>query len=189
MDRPLNRPRWQGSSVTAMKQDSNEQHPIRQYFAEALHQSLAGTGVQALEVEAYLAQMMVRFLHQDTLYGIRDAQGRRVNSVTEMLAEGDIRLNANSFNREREVHRHIGDFLLFWSGIYPEFLKTLKSPTGKDALIDPVGQGRYSYHLVSTFDHGDYAREAPIFRQLSDDFEAYCYGLTQVRKNFSGPLG
>jgi hypothetical protein len=167
-----------------MKLDMSGDHPIRQYFAEALHESLSGIGLIEGEVESYLAEMMVRFLHRDGLYEIRDAFGHRLESVADMVVEGDVRLNANSFDREREVHRHIGDFLLFWAGIYPEFLKNLKAPTGKDALLDPVRQGRYSYHLVSTFVHGDYAREAPVFRKLSNDFEAYLYGLRLVRDRF-----
>jgi hypothetical protein len=169
-----------------MKLDMSGDHPIRHYFAGALHESLTRIGLQESEVEGYLAEMMVRFLHRDGLYEIRDAFGHRLESVTDMVAEGDVRLNANSFDREREVHRHIGDFLLFWSGVYPEFLKNLTAPTSKDAMLDPVRQGRFSYHLVSTFDHGDYARQAPVFRKLSEDFEGYRYGLSLVRDRFDG---
>lgn len=160
-------------------------HPIRRYFTEALHTSLTQLDLDESDVENYLAEMMVRFLHRDALYGIRDARGRRVESVAEMVVEADVRLNANSFDREREVHRHIGDFLLFWSGVYPEYLKF---PSNRDGLLDPVRQGRYSYHLVSTFDHGDYAKEAPVFRRLSAEFEGYLLALRLLRERFNLPL-
>jgi hypothetical protein len=103
-----------------------------------------------------------------------------------MLVEADVRLNADSFDREREVHKHIGDFLLFWSGLYPEFLRKLKAPGSKDLFVDFDEQGKYSYHVVSTFDHDPYSAEAPIFRKLSAEFEQYKYGLSLVRASFSG---
>ena len=170
-----------------MKDKPGGDHPIRHYFAEALHDSLnVQLGLKHEDVEAYLCQMLVEFLHNDGIFSVRDADGQRLESVVDMLAEGDVRLNADSFDREREVHRHIGDFLLFWTGIFPEFLKVLKSPTGKDVLLNPVEQGRFSYHVASTFDHGKYAQEAPVFRKLSLEFEQYIYGLSLVRASFHG---
>ena len=48
---------------------------------------------------------------------IGSSRGRRVWQVAERLVEGDVLLNATSFEREREVHKHIGDFTLFWTGL------------------------------------------------------------------------
>ena len=64
------------------KRPSNE-HPIQGYFAKAIHDSL--TDQLGLEpddhVEAYLTEMLVNFLHGDRIYAIRDAEGRRVETV------------------------------------------------------------------------------------------------------------
>jgi hypothetical protein len=138
------------------------------------------------DVEAYLARLLEEFVHFDRLFGIRDAAGRRVESVAEMVMEGDIRLNAESFERERAVHRHIGDFLLFWNGVFPEFLSQLRLHNGKDVMLDPVRQGQMSYYVASTFDYDPYTEEAAIFRKLSDRFEEYCHGLRIVRASFEG---
>ena len=108
-----------------MKSEITGDHPIWIYFNGAIHDSLrTRLGVEeSQEIETYLTQMLVDFLHNDAIYAIRDATGRPVRSIAEMMAEGDVRLNADSFDREREVHRHIGDFLLFWSGLFPEYIK------------------------------------------------------------------
>jgi hypothetical protein len=135
-------------------------------------------------VESYLVEMLVRFLHQDGIHAIRDATGRTVTSIPEMLAEGDIRLRADSFERERQVHRHIGDFLLFWSGMFPESMPAMVKQSGIDKILDPIGQGRMSYHVVSTFNYPPYEEEAQIFHKLSEGFEDYRYGLTLVRSEF-----
>jgi hypothetical protein len=171
-----------------MKREVSNEHPIWIYFSEAIHDSLhTKMGVEENDdVEAYLTTMLVEFVHQDNIYGIRDAAGRPIEEVTEMVREGDIRLNADSFDREREVNRHIGDFLLFWSGVFPEFLSYLKAPSRMDALIDVTRQGQLSYHVASTFDHEPYTGEAEVLRRLSEQFEMYRHGLTLVRASFEG---
>src|SRR5690242_19836093 len=131
----------------------SESHPIRMYFAAEIHRALQEVGLCEQDVEAYLSHMMVTFLHNENIYAIRDAAGHRIEAVIDMLAEGDIRINANSFDRERQVHKHIGDFLLFWSGLFPEFLKHHKGSMHKDVAVDILRQGQKSYYVASTFEH------------------------------------
>ena len=74
----------------------------------------------------------------------RHAPGRRVEEVAEMLAEGDLLHRAQSVEREREVHRHVGNYTLFMAGIFPEFLhrlKTSKVVVSADALLDFIQVG------------------------------------------------
>jgi hypothetical protein len=170
-----------------MSNQTNGNGPIHTYFAAAIHDAMAShANLSDAEVESYLTKMLVEFLRMDGVYGLKNKFGKPVCSVSEMLQEGDIRYNADSFAREREVHRHIGDFLLFWSGLFPEYLPHLKSPTGKDVLLDPVGQGRLSYHVASTFEYEPYSQEAKVLRKLSDKFDTYRYGLGVVRAGFEG---
>ena len=53
---------------------------------------------------------------------------------------------------------------------------------GSDRLIAPVEQGRASYEIVSLFDLSPHEAEAPMFRELSENFEAYQFGLGQISK-------
>ncbi|HRK20774.1 MAG TPA: hypothetical protein PLX06_03155 [Fimbriimonadaceae bacterium] len=170
-----------------MKDDSEPLSTIEVFFREAVHESLHDRlGLRNMEdVENYMAGLLARFLHDEKIFAIRDAHGRRVRSVAEMLAEGDVRLNAASFEREREVHRHIGDFLLFWSGLFPEFLDSIRDHAA-DGLIDAVRQGSESYYIVSSFDYAPYDSEAPTFRKLSNEFLACREGLRLMRGSFEG---
>jgi hypothetical protein len=169
-----------------MNRDLNEEHPLRTYFAVEIHNALLHVGLDERDVEAYLSHLLVDFLHRDDIYALRDAAGHRLDAVVDMIAEGDIRLNANSFARERQVHKHIGDFLLFWSGVFPEFLRVLKRPGGKDSVVDVVRQGQMSYYVASTFEHDPFGVEAPVLRKLSEDFLGYQRGLSLVRASFEG---
>jgi hypothetical protein len=74
------------------------------------------------QVMRYLTNLLTEFAHIDSLYRLRDLNGRPLQEVAEMLYYADVRLGAQSFYQEREVHRHIGDFTLFWTGVYPEAL-------------------------------------------------------------------
>jgi len=130
----------------------------------------------------YLVEVLTEFTHMDNIFKIKNARGRRLEEVAEMLMEGDVLLNARSFQREREVHKHIGDFTLFWTGMYPEMLRFLRAPHRKDHLIDYVEQGKRSYYIASTFREGPYAQEWPILRRLSEEFEICSFGLNLVRQ-------
>jgi len=139
-------------------------------------------GVYESNVVDYLADVLADFAHMQQVYKIRDLQGRPLREVADMLLQADVRLQANSFNREREVHKHIGDFTLFWAGVYPDALPRLQEQTRRDHLIDYVQQGKNSYAIASTFNYGEYGREAPVLKKLSDEFEMCLYGLNAVRR-------
>lgn len=166
-----------------MKDLIQPDHPLFALFHELVHDSMAeelGRPNEA-EVEEYLTRLLVAFLHTDRIFAIHDRMGRRLVSVSEMVEEADVVLNADSFERERQVHKHIGDFILFWSGVYPEFLRQLKLQLAGELVYDYHRQGRESYYVVSTFDHAPYQEEALVFRQLSEEFEEYAACLRFVR--------
>jgi hypothetical protein len=84
----------------------------------------------------------------------------------------------------REYHRHIGDFTLFWTGVFPEALNRMRSAMCKDHFIDYCAQGKRSYYIASTFEEEPYQEEAPVLRRLSEEFELCAYGLNQVRREW-----
>jgi hypothetical protein len=162
-------------------------HPLRRLFGAIVAQTFANQlGVAAPGVPEYIANVLVDFTHTDSIFRLRDARGRRLEEVGEMLMEGDVQLNATSFEREREVHKHIGDFTLFWTGVYPEMLRYFRAATRRDHLLDYVEQGRTSYRIAATFDHGPYEAEAPILRTLAEEFETCMFGLNLVRRELDG---
>lgn len=158
-------------------------HPIRELFSSVVERSFERhLGVSEPQMARYVSNVLVDFTHWDHAFRIRDGRGRCLEEVAQMLVEGDVSLNATSFEREREVHKHIGDFTLFWTGVYPEMLHHFRAAVRADHLIDYVEQGRRSYGIASTFQHGPYADEAPVLRRLADQFEACVVGLNMARR-------
>lgn len=162
-----------------------KRHPLVRLFAMLTETNFVRhLGWPDVEVIGYLTNVLTDFIHVDQLYKVRNAQGRRVEEVAEMLAEGDLLHRADTVDREREVHRHIGDYTLFMAGIFPEFLRRLRTSKiliSPDALLDYVRVGKRSYQIVAEFTYGPYAESAPLFRKLSENFELCVYGLGYVR--------
>ncbi|HNA26056.1 MAG TPA: hypothetical protein PKJ04_09315 [Nitrospira sp.] len=162
-------------------------HPLRQLFGALTEKSFTEhLGWPDLNVTEYLSNLLVEFAHSDQLYKIQSAQGRSVDSVVDMLFESEVLLEAHSFERERDVHRHIGDFTLFMTGLFPEYLRRLKTVSRiyhKDVLVDYVKTGKRSYGLVAEYGSYDPEQDSPLFRKLSENFELCVTGLGFVRSD------
>lgn len=156
---------------------------------ESLHQMFAALTEHTFQVDLgiadprltdYLADLLLRFIRLEAIYRVRDTVGRRLEDVAEMLLEAEQRQE----RPQREIYRHIGDFTLFWSGVYPEALSNLQSVDRKDYLLDYLEQGKRSYYIASTFEQEPYQAEAPVLRRLSEEFELCSVGLRHVRKEW-----
>src|SRR5262249_4481532 len=130
----------------------------------------------------YLSVLLSRFIHVDAVFRLRNVQGRRLEEVADMMLEAQAMPPEG--RTRREIYRHIGDFTLFWTGVYPEALGRMQSVLRKDHFIDYCEQGKRSYYIASTFDEAPYKQEAPVLRRLSDEFEICSYGLNQVRREW-----
>jgi hypothetical protein len=126
--------------------------------------------------------LLIDFVHVDNLYRIRNSRGKRLEEVGEMLVESNPVLDAPSFEREREVRKHIGDYTLFLTGLFPEYVATLpRRGLRLDSVIDYVKAGKESYQIVAAFDQFEYRRVASLFRRLAEQFEYCVHGLNRVK--------
>lgn len=158
-------------------------HPLRRMFAGFAEQTfLHELGVGDPPLIDYLSQLLSNFIHMNSLYRLRNSQGRPLEQVADMMIEAQT-LPEEGRTR-REFYRHIGDVTLFWTGVYPEALDRLRSVLCKDHFIDYCAQGKRSYYIASTFEEEPYRQEAPILRRLSEEFEICAYGLNQVRREW-----
>ena len=158
-------------------------HPLRRLFAGYTEQTFINMlGVGDPRLIDYLSELLARFVHLDAVYRLRNTQGRRLEEVAEMVIEAEGMPPAG--RTRREVYRHIGDFTLFWTGVFPEAVNRLRSAFSKDYFIDYCEQGKRSYFIASTFADDPYREEALVLRRLSEEFELCAYGLNQVRREW-----
>ncbi len=129
----------------------------------------------------YLVDLLVAFTHIDTLNAIRNARGKKLEQIAAMLLLLSDSRHQDRAERDQATYRKIGDFTLFWAGVYPEQLRRL-SPTPTDTLRDYVSQGKESYAIVSSLVDETSAPPSSLFRHLADDFESCLFGLGLVRR-------
>ncbi|HLY92481.1 MAG TPA: hypothetical protein VKQ89_04400 [Candidatus Angelobacter sp.] len=160
-----------------------ESHPLQRFFKEVVERKYEEVGMHSSEVQAYVANLLAEFCEAETLYKIKNADGRPLCDLGEMLLESDpVYGPAPSFDRERQVRKHIGDYALFFTGMFPEGLNHHRlRRTRLEGLIDIVKAGKESYYIVSKFEHFEYAKVAPLFRRMSNEFERLVYGLNHVK--------
>lgn len=155
---------------------------LRRYFSGiSEHVFQAQLGVCDPPLIDYVSELLYRFTRIDQLLRVRGLFGRPITQVTEMVAEAQNRIGS----ARREVHRHIGDFALFWSGVYPESLRQLKDASKPDQFIDYCQQGKRAYAIAATIE-GDEKLETPaeILQRLSLQFELCAYALREIRREW-----
>lgn len=148
-------------------------------LSEHVFQSQLGVVDPALT--DYVSDLLVRFVRWDAVYKVRNISGRPVKYISDMLAEADERLG----EARREVHQHIGDFTLFWTGVYPEALRQRKGRVKLDQFGDYCAHGKRAYLIASSIEV-DESAEPPneVLERLSRQFEMCAYGLREVRREW-----
>ncbi|MCA9030792.1 MAG: hypothetical protein KDA66_08290 [Planctomycetaceae bacterium] len=156
-------------------------HQLRNLFAALTEQTFqVEFGVADPALIDYLSELLVRFVRFESIFRVRDLFGRRLEEVADMLLQAE---ECESRPR-REIHRHIGDFTLFWTGVYPEALKQLRRWDRKDAVLDYTAQGKQSYLIASSIENEDSPIPPRVLRRLSDEFEVCSTGLRRVRSEW-----
>jgi hypothetical protein len=156
-----------------------ESHPLHRLFRGLTEYTFMNElGIGDPSLVGYVAELLASFVPSHGVWRLRDAQGTQLFGVTAMVAEAEA---AGDAARRRECHRHVGDFTLFWTGVYPEAVARLQGGSS-DALINYQRQGKRSYHLASVLSAGN-DRET-IYRRLSEQFELCAVGLSHVRREW-----
>jgi hypothetical protein len=179
-----------------------EDHPLRGLFREATgwafrHGLFPDEQSRDARLRSYLSEeILARFLHVDQLYRLRDARGRALADVGDMLTEGQAP-GASPELRALGVQRHIGDYTLFIVGIFPESLERVRRDwRRKDAVLMQLGAlvvpfrdpreyyqqaGRRAYAQAAEIGQERGMPEADLFQKLSRYFFTYAQIMDLVR--------
>ena len=156
---------------------------MQRYFA-GLAESTFHTqlGVVDPPLVDYLSGLLIRFVRNDAMYGVRSVTGRPLMTVSEMVLEASARLG----DARRKLHQYIGDFTLFWAGVYPE---ALRRPDPESPLADQFetycAHGRRAYRIAACIESSEEdAPEPLVLERLSEQFDLCCYGLREVRRQW-----
>jgi hypothetical protein len=162
-------------------------HPLRRAFAGlAEHAFFSRLGIADPPLTDYISTLLTRFVHFDDVYRLRGSDGRPLTELVEMVLEAEQLPGGRT---RREYYRHIGDFALFWTGVYPEAIDRIRTRHRKDHFVDYTVQGKRGYWITSQMDEEEHRVEADLFRRLSERFERCALGLREVRREWEAQSG
>lgn len=159
-----------------MKKEGRSLSSLKTFFGKLVRISFFDLGIEnEANIASYLTELLADFARTERLYKIRDSEGRQIQTVVEML----IKDQAESRERpewEREVRKHIGDFSLFISGIFRDYV------ISGSYLNYYIDEGAKSYQFVSRIDLEIGGGNPIVFNNLSRNFEYYSGALDYMRR-------
>ncbi len=164
-----------------MQLEESSSQKLKQFFLSMTRRSFDQLGVGDREITDYIASMLTEFSRADRWLMLREADGRRLASVVEMVL---ARLGLQGHERivsERTLYKYIGDYTLFMSGLFRGYVER------GGYLNYYFAEGKRSYHEVSKLDVSLYRPGFLMFEELSKGFENYSGALDYMRKCYFAP--
>ena len=152
---------------------------LQRFFERAIRASFRDLALPDDPAVGYLSDLLTRFARTENLFP-RGVLVPRLETVVDMLLETQAAWQDDSPHwepeRELSVRRHIGDYTLFMTGIFPERVERTAS-TGFY-----ISQGKRAYAFVSEHGRAQASAEGPLYRRLADRFESYGRALDYARR-------
>lgn len=150
---------------------------LQQFFRHQLQQGFQARGLSEAGLLEYVSEVLARFAHTHLLYALRDAEGRPLEYIVDMLISWEEARDGGRAGRarahERAIMRHIGDYTLFMSGLFRERL------TARGELGYYVAHGRSAFQRSADYEVNPARRHT--YRQLSENFSPISDHLDHLR--------
>jgi len=154
---------------------------LYQFFRHQLSHGFAARGLTEPATVDYVSDVLTRFAHTGSLYGMTDAQGRPLEYVVDFLHASYDETARVDRARTRSVLRHLGEYTLFMSGLFRERL------AARGELNYYMAQGASAYGQCAACE--PIAGRRHLFRRLHDNFPRIADTLDEMRRaRFPLPL-
>ena len=116
---------------------------LKPFFLQLVRRSFDQLHMGDNQIADYVATLLADFSHSDKWLMLRDAQGKKLHSVVEMVVSAMGPDGQNRVIGERAVRKYVGDYTLFMSGLFRTFVQ-------KRGFLDYyLQEGKRSYEAVS----------------------------------------
>jgi len=152
---------------------------VREFFLWSVRRSFWDLNLKEPQISEYVAEVLTNFVRIENLYPLTNQRGEPLETIAEMLLEANmITLSGGSLYKEREIRKHIGDYALFMSGLFPEYVKR------RSLWTYYLQQGALAYFQVSELNRALLRPGVGLFEELAKRFEFYVGALNYMRKAF-----
>jgi hypothetical protein len=146
------------------------------YFYVLVRHVLRQSGLDDRAVADYVAEMLTEFSRAERLHCTARGQPLPMDYFFEMLAALQTADDYTAFC----IRAHIGNHSLFFSGVFPERIRSRAERRGFPDLRYYQELGRTSYRIASNHRLANEFDLAPIFNTLSARFEPTRLALTDL---------
>jgi hypothetical protein len=154
---------------------------LKGFFLNLTERSFGQLGLGERQIVEYVASVLTDFAHSDRWMLLRDAEGRRLGSVVEMLLSTAASDDRSRVGAERALRKYVGDYTLFMSGLFRSYVER------GGYLSYYFEEGKRSYQLVSQLDLAMCQPGFLLFDELGRRFEYYSGALDYMRRCFFPP--
>ena len=163
-----------------IRQQVPEDHPIRSLFRTLTERGLGQIDIRDEASLGYVSDLLLDFMRTDDLFRVRDADGRRVEYLTDLVERAE---GANDPTTRADQHRYLGDLTLFMLGLFPERFERNRRAVSAEYYSQ---QGRRSYRIVADL---AWVHSGPEpYSRLADSFDQYVQGLNWVKLYTQDPF-
>jgi hypothetical protein len=153
---------------------------LRRFFDRVIRASFHDLALDGDPAAPYLADLLTRFARTEHLHP-RALTLPRLETVVDMMLEIQAvwAIDTPDFRPEHEINvrRHIGDYTLFMTGIFPE---RVEREAGTTTFY--IAQGKRAYRFVSEHARASSVAAPPPYRRLAERFENYAGALDYARR-------
>ncbi len=148
---------------------------LKTFFTELTHDVFGQLAIEDAAITDYVSGVLADFARSERLYRITNLAGRPIENLVEMLV-GETIAEQSGEAKHRDFRRYIGDFSLFMSGLFRDFVERHAS------LERYVQEGQRSYRRVAEVESLIASHDAPMYRDLAERFVYYSGALDFMRK-------
>jgi len=172
-------------------------NPDRFFRGLAEHAFHGRLGVVDPPLVDYVSTLLVRFIRNDHLRPLPGGRMEAGDQLVMMLAALRARPQQHADDAATPAarggtgaagptwhgvaYRHIGDYTLFWTGLYPEALGCRGQVSRGGRLDEYRVAGKHAYWIASTCEPTS-AAERSLLERLSRDYDTCAEGLAEVRR-------
>jgi hypothetical protein len=156
--------------------------PALDHFLAGINEHVFQTklGIADIDLVNYLNQLLSRYIRFDSLKGIASGTGSPTRQILELMSAAQESRGSN----QRNLYQAIGDYTLFWAGIYPEGLQTRHNACFPQGLLDYTLNGKYCYAIAYQMSSRDHQPTQQILQCLSQHYELCVFGFGEVRREW-----
>lgn len=170
--------------LNALLTDPDVSVPPSIIFYVLVRQALLEGGVDDRATADYVASVIAAFGRAKRAYKISATDGSEFHYLVDMISE----MRTAGGRRRFLLRVHIGDFALWMSGLFPDYLDARTRRKGAPPIEYFEELGADGYRLASESPEADALGVARVFRKVADRFTDVRGALNRISDRYFWPL-